>query len=108
MATTVSLSGAPIDPRYFGSQMFLTGVKPVFEYVNDQKTDKVVGHKYTVVLPQKQFAQLDVKIDGEQRIALDREQYLNVKFENLVVKLYYDRNKNVQMTARADNVSVVC
>lgn len=107
MANTLSLGGLLIDTNCLGSTQFLTSVRPYYAYTDGVKTKDVMGYRYTVVLPEKQFASLDVKILGEQQVVLADENYIPVQFTDLTVKLYYDNNQRVQVTATATEVSEV-
>ena len=107
MANTLSLGGLLIDTNCLGSTQFLTSVRPYYAYTDGVKTKDVMGYRYTVVLPEKQFASLDVKIPGEQQIVLADGNYIPVQFGGLTVKLYYDSNHRVQVTATASEISEV-
>lgn len=105
---TVRLNGLLIDNRCFGKTMLLNRVTPYYLYVNDQKTDTVAGYKYTVILPSKGYQSLDVKIESDAplvRIPADADS-VPVEFSGLEVKLYYDFNRRVQMSAKASGVKV--
>ena len=51
-----------IDPASLGKHKLLVDVAPVAEYVGGQRTDKVVGYRYVVALPEHSFEKLSVKI----------------------------------------------
>ena len=106
--TTVNLSGLVIDNRCLGDMMLLTKVLPYNAYVDNKKTDKVIGYKYTVILLGKGFQSLDVKIESDEplvRIPVSAD-YVSVKFTGLEVKLYYGLDRRVQLSAKAENVSL--
>lgn len=107
MANTLSLGGLLIDKDCLGSTQFLTSVRPYYAYTDGVKTKDVMGYRYTVVLPEKQFASLDVKIPGEQQIVLADGHYIPVQFVDLALKLYYDSNHRVQVTATATEICEV-
>lgn len=104
MANSLSLAGLQIDVRCLGDTMLLTDIKPQYAYIDNKRTDTVIGYKYTVVLPAKQFATLTVKVDGNKRMDIVTGQYLSVEFKNLMIKIYFDNNRKVQLTARADDI----
>ena len=61
----VKVTDVKIDvPATVGNKLLLVDIKPRYEYDNNQRTDKVAGYGYTVVLPDKAFEKLTVKIDG--------------------------------------------
>lgn len=44
-----------IDPHSLGSEFLLVDVLPAYEYTNGQRTEKIVGYRYTIVLPERRF-----------------------------------------------------
>ena len=102
----VGLSGLLIDNRCFGETMLLNRIVPYYAYVNDQKTDKIMGYKYSVVLPGKGFQTLDVKVESDKplvQIPVDAD-YVAVAFTDLKVKLYYDNDHRIRMSAKAADI----
>ena len=102
----VGLSGLLIDNRCFGETMLLNRIVPYYAYVNDQKTDKIMGYKYSVVLPGKGFQTLDVKAESDKplvQIPVDAD-YVAVAFADLKVKLYYDNDHRIRMSAKAADI----
>ena len=75
--------------------------------MDGQRTDKVDGYKYAAILPNRQFARLDVKIPGAKLLDVPAGQYISVAFDDLVVKLYFDNNRRIQLTAKAESVHAV-
>lgn len=105
---TMKLSGLLIDNRCFGDTMLLNRVSPYYVYADNKKTDQVAGYKYTVILPAKGFQSLDVKIESAEplvRIPAGAD-YAPVEFTGLEVKLYYDFNNRVQLSAKAAGVKL--
>ena len=102
---TMSLSGLHIMLDDLGIQYLVTGVRPYYAYAGDgQRTDKVDGYKYSTVLPGKQFAKLEVKVPGSQRLDVSHGEYVSVRYDGLEAKLYYDHNNRVQLSAKAVDV----
>ena len=102
---SVSLSGLHIMLDDLGTQYLVTGVRPYYAYAGDgQRTDKVDGYKYSTVLPGKQFSRLDVRVPGPQRLDVPPTGYVPVRYDGLEVKLYYDSNNRVQLSAKAVDV----
>lgn len=77
-----------IDNKSIGSKYLLVEVKPRYEYVDNRRTDTVVGYGYTIVLPDKQFERLTVKIDGTKRMDTP-DGYVDVGFDNLDLYIYW-------------------
>ena len=105
--TNLSPAGLIVDNRCLGSEFLVTDVGPYFAYVDGQRTDKVDGYKYAAILPNRQFARLDVKIPGTKLLDVPAGQYISVAFDDLVVKLYFDNNRRIQLTAKAESVHAV-
>lgn len=101
---TISLSGLRIMLEDLGTEFLVTAVRPYYAYANDQRTDKVEGYKYSTVLPTKGFAKVDIKVPGPQRLDVPPTGYVPVRYDNLDVKLYYDNNNRVQLSAKAMDV----
>ena len=47
-----------------GSKKLLVDVIPVYEYVNDKRTDKILAHRYVIALPERSFEKRD--FDGDR------------------------------------------
>ena len=47
-----------------GRQYYLIGVRPVYAYENGNRAAEPHAYAYTVVLPERKFAELDVVIEG--------------------------------------------
>ena len=73
----------------FGSHYLLVDVNPVFAYTNGKVTDQVTGYRYTVVLPEKCYERLDVRVEGT--VAAFQKPInspFEVAFEDLQVSFY--------------------
>lgn len=77
-----------IDNRSIGSKYLLVEVKPKYAYEDNRRTDKVVGYAYTIVLPDKQFERLTVKIDGPKLMDTP-DGYVDVGFDGLELYIYW-------------------
>ena len=91
-----------IDNRSIGSKCLLVDVKPKYEYVNNRRTDKVVGYGYTVVLPDERYEKLTVKIDGPKLMDAP-DGYVDVGFEKLELYIYW-LSGQPQIGARAKDI----
>ena len=73
-----------------GNNLILIGVRPYYRYEDGKKTDKVEGYRYDIVLANRKYEQISVKIAGEQRLAFTEDDSgIPVKFENLELRIYY-------------------
>jgi len=95
-----------IDPKSLGTKLWLTEVSTVYSYRNNTRTDEIVGHKYIVALPDKNFEKIGIKIDGKKLIDAPETGILEVKFDNLEI-FAYSMNGTIQIGGRATNIALV-
>lgn len=88
-----------------GSKLLLVEVKAKYEYVNNQRTDKVTGYGYTVVLPDRGFERLTVKIDGKPQME-NPDGYAEVVFTDLELFIYWSQGQYT-VGARASGIRAV-
>ena len=86
-----------------GSKKLLVDVIPVYEYVNDKRTDKILAHRYVTVLPERSFEKIGVRIDGPQLIEKP-DGYVEVIFHGLELAAYESGGK-VSIVAKATGIS---
>ena len=83
-------------------------VSPVFAYVENKKTDTVIGTRYTVANPDT-FVSFDVKVNQtvpvvtQEQVEASDERYW-VSFTNAVVRPYHIEYGVVQCAVTADSV----
>ena len=94
-----------IDPASLGAKMLLVDVVPVYEYKDDRRTDTVTGYRYIVALPEKSLEKIGVKIEGPQLMGRPESGFVEVNFTGLEVGAYQDRNKTVQISAKAAGIT---
>ena len=93
-----------IDPASLGKHKLLVDTAPVAEYVGGQRTDKVVGYRYIVALPEHGFEKLSVKIVGDKLLDVpDGKDYIAVDFKGLEIKVYEVQGK-AQLSATAAEI----
>ena len=67
-----------------GTELILIGIRPYYKYEDGKKVDKIEGYRYEIVLCQRKYERLFVKIAGDQRIPFNEDEGgLPVQFENL-------------------------
>ena len=86
-----------------GSKKLLVDVIPVYEYVNDKRTDKILAHRYVTVLPERSFEKIGVRIDGPQLMEKP-DGYVEVIFHGLELAAYESGGK-VSIVAKATGIS---
>ena len=87
-----------------GPKKLLVDVVPVYEYKNDRRTDKVLAYRYVVVLPEKAFEKIGVRIDGPQLIETP-DDFAEVIFHSLELAAYESGGK-VNIIAKATGISL--
>ena len=99
-------------PACFGSTMLATGVAPYYEYDSvGKRTGTIQGYRYMVVLPERGYEALSVKVPGRKTLNIntDDNESVRVEFTDLRVRPYVDyRNGNaLAVTATASAVRAV-
>ena len=94
-----------ISPESLGKKMRLTDVRPVYQYdATGKRTDVIAGYKYEVVLEERGFERITVKIEGEKQMEAS-EDYPEVVFDGINLSLY-TINGVTQLSAIAKTVRV--
>ena len=62
-----------------GTELILIGIRPYYKYEDGKKVDKIEGYRYEIVLCQRKYERLFVKIAGDQRIPFNEEFCNHVK-----------------------------
>lgn len=91
-----------------GGKLLLVDVTPSYASVDGHRTGSVTGYKYTVVLEERMFDKLSVRIDGDKQIdkPIDGNSRIYVRFDNLELSLYWT-NSGHQVAAKASAVHSV-
>lgn len=97
-------------------KVILAAVETLYEWVDKQRTEKVLGHRYTVVSPAKDWVSFDVRIDGPAGLSITPEELhrqneavrpVFVRFDGLAGKVWQDREKNLRFTCTASNITMI-
>ena len=99
------ISDLIISPKSLGEKLLLVDVVPYFEYRDNRRTDNVLGYRYTIALPDKEFDKISVKIEGKQLLEKP-EGYAEVTFTGLELSIYM-MNGQPQVGAKATGISLV-
>lgn len=89
-----------------GEILILVAVKPSYAYINGTKTDQLEGFRYDLVLPERSYDKLSVKIAGEQKLELSEGETQFVTLDGLSLKLYWSPQGH-KISATADNIRLV-
>lgn len=90
----------------------LIGMRPWIEYVNGEKTDKVLGTQYEVVLPENGYEKLIVKVPGPPILTQEEiemaDSVIHIGFSGFAAKIYFERQtKQNKVSARAEQAMIV-
>ena len=91
--------------KTLGNSMYLTEIRPYYEYKDGVKSNTVAGYKYSACR-KKDLEKIAVKIPGKQLVEAPKEGYVEVKFNDLAMTLYMMDGKP-QVSASASAISVV-
>lgn len=101
------MAALPIDPRALGNHMLVTGCRPAKEYKDGVPTGKVIGHRYRTLLVDNGYMELNVLVADGDALDMSDGQAIPVRFDNLTVRPYVDKNKSLAYSAAADGVHAV-
>ncbi len=101
------MAALPIDPRALGTHMLVTNCRPAKEYKDGVATGKTIGYRYRALLVDNGYMELNVLVTGGDVLDLSDGQALPVRFDNLVVRPYVDKNKSLAYSAAADAIHAV-
>ena len=102
----MKLSEIKIDVnKTLGSRFWLVEVAPAYEYKDGVRTDNLVGYRYTVTLPEKNFEKIGVKVPGTP-IVTEVTGYMEVKFRGLEVTAYQS-GRDIALSAKAESIEIL-
>lgn len=88
--------------KTLGSKLWLVDVVPVYEYIGNERTNRIIAYRYMVVLPERKLDKLAVKIEGPAQMETPNG-YVEVEFDELTVGLRWSRGDYV-VSAEAKGV----
>ena len=88
-----------------GNQYVLTEVAPVYNYVDGKRAGAPVAYTYVVVLPERKYEQLRVRIDGACTLEIPDEP-LQVFFDNLELEIRWSQSEGNYIAATATGVAL--
>lgn len=108
----ISNIGLTLQQIIGDSKLRLLHSRIVKKYVDGKPTDEDECMVYTVLQLGGDFDKFDIKVYDfdtaitEEEIASSKEP-LHVEFENAVCKLYIDRANQIQVSVKADGITVI-
>lgn len=94
-----------IDVSSLGNSFLLVDVVPAYAYVDNKRTDTIVGYKYVCALPAHKLEKISVKIENTTPlIELENaDAMIPVVFDDLEVGTYY-RGGSIELSAKASMI----
>lgn len=89
-----------------GDSFLLTEVNPVYNYIDGKRSGNPVAYNYTVILPQRKYEQLRIRIDGDC-IMEAPEDPLNVKLDNLQLEIKWSQSEGNYIAGTATGIAPV-
>ena len=95
------------------SPLLLLDIKPTYEYVNEEVTDKIIGATYVVLEQGGDFGKYTIKVPDWKRalepdLLKNKKSAIFVDFTNTVCKFYLDkRTKQLRVSITADDIVIL-
>ena len=84
----MKLTDLIVSTKSLGDKLWLVDVTPAYQYQAGNRTENVIGYRYTVALPEKGLDKISVRIDGDKQMDAP-DGYAEVRFDNLEVFIYW-------------------
>ena len=101
----LKITDLEVRSQSLGNKFWLVEVSPAFAYLNNRKTDTILGYRYTVALPEKGLEKINVRIDGD-KLMDSPDGYVEVRFDGLEVFIYWSQGQP-QVGAKATGIHLV-
>ncbi len=103
----MKLSDLKIDAqKTCGEKLVCVGHRPVFEYSNKERTNTVIGTNYEIVLLDRSYERLNVKVLGGNTLPEVINGSIPVEFENLEISVT-NFNGQIYISGKASKVHQV-
>ena len=99
----MKLTDIQINNSTIGKNYKLVNIKPVYEYLDGKRTEKTSSYKYSIVLVDRGYEKLDVKIDGDKQLEVPDDGSLDILLDGLELFLYW-YNGSYNLGARATSI----
>lgn len=101
----MKLTDVIINNTTLGTKLLLVDVTPSYEYKEGKKTSNIVAHKYKIVLPEKSFDQIFVKIDGPALLEKPTG-HAEVAISGLYLYIYWSQGE-YRLAATGTGITIV-
>lgn len=98
----MNLTKVPINTKVLLDKAILLGVTPSYAYEGGERTQRIDGYRYNLVLPTSDFEKVSVKIPGVKKLDVQGESF-PVRFDNPVARIYYSGGSH-DITISADDI----
>ena len=92
-----------VDRKTVGKTLLLVDVLPVYHYEKGEKTEIVEGYRYMLILPEKNFQKIGVKILGDKQMEKPNDGYVEVLLEGFELFIYFMKGE-YHLGARATGI----
>ena len=89
-----------------GKNLMLVSVFPSYNYDNGTRTDTINGYKYEIVMPERMYEKLSVRIPGEQKLEISENESPQVFLDGLTISVYWTKQGH-KVSAVAENIRLV-
>ena len=105
----LKITDLKIDPSSLGETFLLADITPSYEYKDGERTDKLDGYRYSVVLPAHKMEKLSVKVSNKiPLVDIENSEEIPigtaVKFSNLEVGSYYSKTQGICIVIRPGKI----
>lgn len=102
---TLRITDLKIDVASLGNNFLLVDVVPAYVYVDNKRTDTIVGYKYVCALPAHKLEKIAVKIENTTPLIelANGDTMIPVTFDDLEVGTYY-RGGSIELSAKASMI----
>lgn len=98
----IKLDKLTLGPKGEKDDFILTDIKPDYAYADNKRTDNLIGYKYTIVLVNRGYNKVDVKIPGKQLLSeSDIDQFVTLEGVELG---FYVRDNRIFLTCKATGI----
>ena len=94
-----------ISPESLGNKFWMADVIPSYVYKDGKRTDEISGYRYSVCLPERGLEKVNVRIDGKKVMEKPENGFVDVRFDNLEVYIYWLAGKP-EVGARATGITL--
>lgn len=86
-----------------GSGLMLVETAPYYSYIDNKRSDEIMGYRYVVVMPQHNLDKLAIKIPGPLQCEKPEGHYPAVEFSGLHLKVFWSP-EGYKVAAEADGI----